>query len=92
MANGDDVSVSITECSSAMLPEVKPILLLAEPVEEALNWSLSHMSDVVYRMDVDDVPAGAASVRRDYFWYLHTPQYENGIQVRDMIVFSYEIS
>jgi GNAT superfamily N-acetyltransferase len=30
-------------------------------------------------------------VRRDYFWYHQTPEFENGIRVRDMIVFSYDI-
>lgn len=31
-------------------------------------------------------------VRRDYFWYQQPPDFENGIQVRDMIVFSSEIA
>lgn len=30
-------------------------------------------------------------VRRDYFRYLHEPVYENGIRIRDMIVFSYDL-
>jgi ribosomal protein S18 acetylase RimI-like enzyme len=31
------------------------------------------------------------SVRRDYFAYLSSPVYENGIQIRDMLVLRYEI-
>lgn len=30
-------------------------------------------------------------VRRDYFRYFHEPVYENGIRIRDMIVFSYDL-
>ncbi len=31
-------------------------------------------------------------VRRDYFFYYRTPIYENGIQIRDMLVFSYDLA
>jgi GNAT superfamily N-acetyltransferase len=31
-------------------------------------------------------------IRRDYFRYYHEPIYENGIQIRDMLVFRYELS
>jgi GNAT superfamily N-acetyltransferase len=30
------------------------------------------------------------SVRRDYFWYYDEPRMENGLPVRDMIVFRYD--
>ena len=30
-------------------------------------------------------------VRQDYFRYLRTPAYENGIRIRDMIVFRYDL-
>ncbi len=30
-------------------------------------------------------------VRRDYFWYHRKPEKENGIWIRDMIVFSYDL-
>jgi N-acetylglutamate synthase-like GNAT family acetyltransferase len=30
-------------------------------------------------------------VRKDYFWYYREPHYEHGIQVRDMLVFRYEL-
>lgn len=30
-------------------------------------------------------------VRQDYFWYYRGKHYENGIQVRDMLVFSYNL-
>jgi ribosomal protein S18 acetylase RimI-like enzyme len=32
------------------------------------------------------------SVRRDYFDYLSNPAYENGIQIRDMLVLRYEVN
>jgi ribosomal protein S18 acetylase RimI-like enzyme len=31
-------------------------------------------------------------IRKDYFWYYHEPHYEHGIQVRDMLVFRYELA
>ncbi len=42
---------------------VVPLLLLAEPSESALRWSLDHLSDAVYRLDADGIPVAAASVR-----------------------------
>jgi GNAT superfamily N-acetyltransferase len=30
-------------------------------------------------------------VRKEYFWYYREPHYENGIQIRDMLVFRYEL-
>jgi GNAT superfamily N-acetyltransferase len=37
-----------------------PLLLLAEPSERALRWSLAHLSDAVYRLDAPVAPAGGA--------------------------------
>lgn len=153
-----------------------PLLLLAEPSERALRWSLEHLSDAVYRADAPggdapggdarggtapgtDGPAAAATmrwggdpceivelgvraalhgrgvgravvawlcdearrrgkraievgtgnasignlafyqkcgfrfshVRQDYFRYHRTPVYENGIEVRDLVVFRREL-
>lgn len=31
-------------------------------------------------------------VRQDYFWYLRKPIFENGIRMRDMIVFHYDLT
>jgi len=31
-------------------------------------------------------------VRKDYFWYYREPIYEDGIQIRDMLVFRYELT
>jgi len=31
-------------------------------------------------------------VRKDYFWYYREPQYENGIRIRDMLVFRYDLT
>lgn len=137
-----------------------PILLLAEPSERALRWSLDHLSDAVYRADAGGAVAGAATmrwsgdpceivelgvaeamhgrgvgraivawlcdearrrrkraievgtanasignlafyqkcgfrfnhVRQDYFRYHRTPLFENGIEVRDLVVFRRELS
>jgi N-acetylglutamate synthase-like GNAT family acetyltransferase len=32
------------------------------------------------------------SIRKDYFWYHQPPDYENGLQVRDLLVFRYELA
>ncbi len=40
-----------------------PILRLAEPSEQALRWSLAHLSDVVYAMLSGEKAVGAATVR-----------------------------
>jgi N-acetylglutamate synthase-like GNAT family acetyltransferase len=31
-------------------------------------------------------------IRKDYFWYHQPPDYENGLQVRDLLVFRYELA
>jgi GNAT superfamily N-acetyltransferase len=31
-------------------------------------------------------------IRQDYFWYYDVPVYENGIRIRDMLVFRYDIA
>ena len=137
-----------------------PILLLAESSESALNWSLSNLSDTIYRVEEGGQIVGAATmrwnsepceivelavaehrhgqgigrkivenllaearhrgkqkilvgtgnssignivfyqkcgfridhVRQDYFWYHREPEIENGILLRDMIVFSYDLT
>lgn len=142
------------------IERVFPLLLLAEPVESALRWSLNHLSDRVYGMEIDGQWVGAANVRWqsepceilefaiapdrqgqglgkqlvawlvdeakskgkeaifvgtsnsniqailfyqrcgfrmdhvrvDYFWYYHTPRFENGLQVRDLLVFRYDLA
>ncbi|MCC6455992.1 MAG: GNAT family N-acetyltransferase [Caldilineaceae bacterium] len=141
------------------IESVIPLLLLAEPSEGALRWSLSHLSDTVYGLEVDGEWVGAATVRwqsepnellelgiaperqgeglgkyfvgwlvveaerrgssaltvgtsnasigniafyqrcgfrmdhirHDYFWYYRKPRFENGIQVRDLLVFRYAL-
>jgi GNAT superfamily N-acetyltransferase len=148
--------LTIREVSGAAeQASVLPLLLLAEPSERALHWSLTHLSDVVYGAQLGEELAGAATlnwtddpaeivelaiarelqgqglgrrfiewlateaarrgksaltvgttnaslgnisfyqkcgfrmdqIRRDYFWYYEEPRVENGIVVRDMIVF-----
>lgn len=43
--------------------KVVPFLLLAEPSEFALRWSLENMSDAVYGMELDGEWVGGATVR-----------------------------
>ena len=154
------MNLVIREASLSEYDPLVPLLLQAEPSERALRWSFEHMSDAVYRMDVDGVLAGAATmlwrrdpseiielaidparhgqglgrtfldwladearrrgrtslvvgtsstsadnilfyqkcgfrlddVRLDYFWYYDEPVMENGLVVRDMIVFRRALS
>jgi GNAT superfamily N-acetyltransferase len=140
--------------------QVFPLLLLAEPVAGALRWSLDHLGDTVYGMEIDGQWVGAATmrwqsepceilelaiaedrqgqglgkqlvewlveearrrgksamivgtsnasignflfyqrcgfrmydVRPDYFWYYRKPRYENGIRVRDLLVFRRDLT
>lgn len=149
------MNVTIHEVPAAEYEPLVPLLLQAEPSERALRWSFEHLSDAVYRMDVDGALAGAATmlwrrdpceiielavdpalqgrglgrrfldwladearargrasivvgtsstsadnilfyqkcgfrlddIRLDYFWYYDEPVIENGLVVRDMIVF-----
>lgn len=137
---------------------VVPLLMLAEPSRLALEYSLDHLSDTVYRLDVANSLVGAATlrwddepceimelgiavdaqgrghgrrfvewlieegkrrrkkamivgtrnssignfafyqkcgfridhVRADYFWYYRGTEVENGIPVRDLVVFRYD--
>jgi GNAT superfamily N-acetyltransferase len=139
---------------------VVPILLLAEPSEFALRWSLQNMVDTVYGMEMDGNWVGAATlrwksdpaeilefaiaedhqhhglgrqflewleeearkrgktklyvgtgntsfgnfvfyqkcgfrmdhVRPDYLFYYRKPRYEQGIRVRDLLVFSFDLT
>ncbi|HEX6290310.1 MAG TPA: GNAT family N-acetyltransferase [Herpetosiphonaceae bacterium] len=50
------------------------------------NSSISNIAfyqKVGFRMD---------HIRHDYFRYYREPRYENGIQIRDMLVFSYDLT
>jgi GNAT superfamily N-acetyltransferase len=153
----DDLRVR--EVPRADVESLIPILILAEPSERALRWSLRNLSDTVYLMTLAGEPVGAASVRwddepaeivelaivealhgrglgrrlidwiiaeaahrtcraldvgtrnaslgniafyqrcgfrmhhvrQDYFTYYPAPVYENGIEVRDLLVFRYEL-
>lgn len=152
--------LEIREAHKDELETLFPLLLLAEPSESALRWSLRNLSDTVYRMDVDGELTGAATmrwqrdpcemlelavvperqgeglgkqfvawlvaearrrgkteiivgtsstsaanlifyqkcgfrvdhVRQDYFWYYDAPVYENGLVVRDMLVFRLDLA
>ena len=53
----------IREIEPSERERVIPILLLAEPSERSLRWSLDHLSDAVYAMLRDGRPVAAATVR-----------------------------
>jgi GNAT superfamily N-acetyltransferase len=53
----------VREMPRAERDAVFPLLLLAEPSERALRWSLEHLSDVVYRADRDGALVAAATMR-----------------------------
>lgn len=152
--------ITISEVGKDEVEALLPLLLLAEPSESALHWSLQNLSDAIYRMEESGTAVGAATmrwrkapyeiielgiaterqgeglgkrfvawliaegrrrnvremfvgtsnssidnivfyqkcgfrmyeVRRDYFWYHKEPLFENGLQVRDMIVFRYDLA
>ena len=154
------MQLDIREAHKDELATLFPLLLLAEPSESALRWSLRNLSDTAYRMDLDGELAGAATmrwrrepcemvelavlpqrqgeglgkkfvawlvaeaqrrgkteiivgtsstsaanlifyqkcgfrvdhVRQDYFWYYDAPVYENGLIVRDMLVFRFDLT
>ena len=57
------MSIKIREARREERDELLPLLLLAEPSESALRWSLNNLSDAVYRMDDDGELVGAATMR-----------------------------
>jgi len=151
--------LNIRAIEGAEIDALIPILLLAEPSEFALQWSLKNMADTVYGMEIDGAWVGAAtlrwqsdpseilefaiakdhqrqglgkqflewlksearkrgktklvvgtgntstdnfifyqkcgfrmdSVRPDYLFYYRKPRYENGIRIRDLLVFRYDL-
>lgn len=153
------MTMTIRQVAGDEIEQLVPLLLLAEPWDQALRWGLQHLSDTVYRVEQDGQLAAACtmqwrndpaelmelgvaperqgqglgraiiawlieearrrgrrqlqvgttnsnlraiafyqkcgfrmdSVRRDYFRYYREPHYEHGIQVRDMLVFRYEV-
>ena len=59
------MSTEIREVDRAGRARVIPLLLLAEPSERSLRWSLDHLSDAVYEMTLDGHAVAAATVRWD---------------------------
>src|SRR5262245_30660087 len=57
------MSITIREAREDEIEELIPILRQAEESERALRWSLANLSDVVYRIDQDGYPAGAATMQ-----------------------------
>jgi GNAT superfamily N-acetyltransferase len=154
------MAIVIREVPADQIEAVIPVLLLAEGSERALRWSLAHLADTVYSMEVDGELVGAVTmrwnsepceimelaiaeerqgqglgkqfvawlldearrrrrkqmlvgtanssiqnfafyqkcgfrmdhIRHDYFRYYHELMYENGIEIRDMLVFSYDLA
>ena len=154
------MSIILRQVEADEVDAIFQILLLAEGSESALRWSLSNLSDTVYRAEEAGQIVGAATVRwssdpceivelavkeerqgqglgrqiienllvearrrgkqrmlvgtanssignivfyqkcgfrmdhvrRDYFQYQRKPEIENGILIRDMIVFSYGLA
>ena len=50
----------VREVAGTEVEPLVPLLLRAEPSERALRWSLAHLSDAVYRLDVDGLPPSGA--------------------------------
>jgi GNAT superfamily N-acetyltransferase len=57
------MAITIREVKGKEVEAVMPLLLLAEPQESALRWSLKNLSDTAYRMDEDGQLVGAATMR-----------------------------
>ncbi|NTU82132.1 MAG: GNAT family N-acetyltransferase [Chloroflexales bacterium] len=60
---GTLVELMLVEVRGREIEAVVPLLLLAEPSEPSLRWSLNHMADTVYRTDLNSEPVGAATMR-----------------------------
>jgi GNAT superfamily N-acetyltransferase len=57
------VELTIREVRDEEVAALIRLLLLAEESEPALRWSLEQMADAVYRVDLEDVLVGAATMR-----------------------------
>lgn len=60
-----EVDLRVVEVPRAEVDSLIPILILAEPSERALRWSLRNLSEAAYRMELAGESVGAASVRWD---------------------------
>lgn len=56
------MELQLREVRGPAVEEVLPLLLLAEPSEPSLRWSLDHMADTVYRADAGGQLVGAATL------------------------------
>ncbi len=56
-------AVTVRAAEPHEIESLIPLLLLAEPSEPSLRWSIRNLSDAVYRLDADGELAGAATVR-----------------------------
>ena len=55
--------ITLRELRGPEIETVIPLLVLAEPQEEALRWGLAHLSDTVYAVEDAGVLVGAVSMR-----------------------------
>ena len=55
--------IVIREVEAGEIDRLRPLLLLAEPSESALDWSLENLSDAAYSMTEDGQAVGAATMR-----------------------------
>jgi GNAT superfamily N-acetyltransferase len=63
LAGKEQMPIIISQVSPEDVAVLWPLLLLAEPSESALRWSLANLSDTAYRMDDGGEVVGAATVR-----------------------------
>jgi GNAT superfamily N-acetyltransferase len=60
----EDADVTVHPVAPEDVETLFPLLLLAEPSERALRWSVQHLSEAAYRMDdAGGAPVGAVTVR-----------------------------
>lgn len=57
------MAIVIREVRAGEIDPLRPLLLLAEPSESALRWSLENLSDAAYSMTDDGQLVGAATMR-----------------------------
>lgn len=57
------MELSVREVHGEDVQALVPLLLLAEESEQALRWSLDHMADSVYRVELSGLLLGAATMR-----------------------------
>lgn len=57
------MSIVIAKAEPDEVEALFPLLLMAEPSESALRWSLNNLSDTVYKVSIDEEVVGVATMR-----------------------------